>query len=85
MLPMHPRIYVERQQNAWTVQELDAPPSNLRFRIKRWAVVEGEREARRRQAELVVLDCRGRITRWQSFTGHEFRNQEWIGQDLQTG
>jgi hypothetical protein len=82
---MKPQIYVERQHNAWAVQQLDAPPTTLRFRTKTWAVTEGERQARRLQADLVVLDRSGRITRWESFATHRTRSQGWIGQDQLTG
>ena len=82
---MRPQIYVERQQDTWVVQELDAPPTSLRFRTKASAVAEGEREARRLQGDLVVLDRSGRITRWESLGGHAAQDQAWIGQDLATG
>jgi hypothetical protein len=82
---MRPQIYVERQQNAWAVQELDAPLTNTRFQTKTSAIAEGEREARRLQGDLLVLDRRGRITRWQSFGTRATGNQDWIGQDLEAG
>ena len=67
------------------VQQLDAPPTNLRFRTKTWAVIEGERQAQRLHGELIVLNRSGRITCWESFGTPTTRNQDWIGRDRLTG
>lgn len=77
---MKPRIYVERQGSAWAVQELDAPPTTMRFRSKAQAVAEGTREARRLQGEMVVLTRGGRLDRWESFDERPATRGERIGQ-----
>jgi hypothetical protein len=77
--PMRTRIYIERQRNAWAVQELDAPPTTMRFRSKARAVAEGIREARRAQGEMIVLTGSGRIDRWESFCEPTSRHHYWIG------
>ena len=84
--PMRPRIYIERQRNAWAVQALDAPPTTVRFQTKARAVAEGTREASRVHGEMVVLTGTGRIDRWESFSEPTSRHHDWIGEpDTLTG
>lgn len=77
---MRPRIYIERQSNAWAVQEFDAPPTTTRFHSKALAVAEGTREASRVHGEMIVLTGTGRIDRWESFSQPTRRRHDWIGE-----